>query len=413
MKNADEYGDHPVSNPLDTVESQQNEFDRSEPFISASIALVFVITGMVSAFATFSGIRLFLEEVGQASTLVNGVSVIMTIATGAIVIVGWSLITKYGPEARTTWLKACMLGLGAALLVITLSVSTLSNLMALVGPASKVADWRETHEVQTEIVDQLEVNGLGVKQLLPGWRAEMAKACPAAAQELNGGSVSGTGRGAGPVAFALGGVCEQTSAFVNAMEEAVLETGAAVIAARSALVDMREATRDRSSAVIDREDRFLLAGDALTKALQRLRIADLTKILDAGAAQVRSSVAELSGNSSFTPKQVETVRSIRDGVEGLIQSTAIITERLRHNPIPARQVITSPDYIEGVMKHAQRFVPVYAAAIGIDLFSLWAMLFMLTSKAGQPQNPRKTPAQGGRFDPTGTASHNKKEIGHA
>ena len=369
-----------------------NAFDRAEGYITILIGAVFVLTGMVSAFATFSGIRLFLEEVGQSSTLVNGTSIIITIATGAILIVGWSLIMKFGPEARTRTMKACMIALAAALLAITLSVSSLSNLMALVGPAAKVHDWRDTHRVQTEIVDQLELNALGVGQLLPGWRAEAAKACPAADQEINGGLISGTGRGVGPVAFALGGVCEQTRAFVRAMEDAIAETEAAVADARAALLLMRAATRDRKVPVIDREDRFLLAGDVLIRAMQRLRAADLNQVLEAGAQQVRRSVAELSSNSSFTAKQVETVRSIREGVEGLILSTEIITERLRENPVPGRRAITSPDYIEGVVKHARRFVPVFAAAIGIDLFQLWALLFMLVLKAGQPLPTRKTPA---------------------
>lgn len=361
-----------------------NAFDHAENYITAIIGAVFVITGMVSAFATFTGIRLFLEEVGQASTLVNGTSVIITIATGAIVIVGWSLITRFGPEARSAYTKSCMVGLGAALLIITLAVSSLSNLMALVGPAAKVHDWRATHHAQSEIVDQLELSALGVKQLLPGWHAEAAKACPAADQEISGGTISGTGRGTGPVAFALGGVCEQSKAFVAAMEEAIVETDAAVADARVALFEMRAATRDRKTAVIEREDRFLLAGDVLVMTMQRLRAADLTQVLEAGAKQVRASVVELSQNSSFTGKQVETVRSIREGVEGLILSTELITERLRARGVPERQVIQSPDYIEGVIKHAHRFVPVFAAAIGIDLFQLWALLFMLVSKSGQP-----------------------------
>ena len=367
---------------------QPNAFDRSEGYIGFVITCVFILTGMVSAFATFSGIRLFLEEVGQASTLVNGTSVIITIATGAIVIVGWSLITKFGPEARTRAKKSCMVLLGAALLAITLAVSSLSNLMALVGPAAKVKAWRETHQVQTEIVELLELNALGVKKLLPGWRAEAAKACPAATQEIDGGIVSGTGRGVGPVAFALSGVCEQTRAFVAAMELAIAETDAAVEEARLALRVMRMATRDRTRAVIEREDDFLLAADELTRALQHLRAADLTQVLDAGAKQVRASVAELSENSTFNDRQVETVRSIREGVEGLILSTDIITARLREAPVPERQAITSPDYIEGVIKHAPRFIPVAAAALGIDLFQLWALMFMLVSKAGQPPATR-------------------------
>ena len=374
----------------------QNGFDQAESFINAVLTSVFIITGMVTSFATFSGIRLFLEEVGESNTLVNGTSVILTIATGAIVIVGWSLITKFGPEARTAWLKAWMVFLGIALLAITLSVSSLSNLMALVGPASKVRDWRLTHVAQTEIVDQLQINALGVKQLLPSWRAEAAKACPAANQEINGGLISGTGRGLGPVAFALSGVCEQSRAFVAAMEGAIADTENAVADARAALSAMRVVMRDRSKAVIVREDDFLMSGDRLSIALQRLRAANLTGVLDAGAKQVRASVVELSGESAFTSKQAETVRTIREGIEGLILSTNVITERLAANPIPERQAITSPDYIEGVMKHADRFVPVFAAAIGIDLFALWSMLFMLAAKGGRRSSALEMPASKAR-----------------
>ncbi|SMX28208.1 hypothetical protein TRP8649_02323 [Pelagimonas phthalicica] len=393
----------------ESAESHFNAFDKSEGYVIAVIAAVFVITGLVSGFATFSGIRLFLEEVGQASTLVNGTSVIITIATSAIVIVGWSLITKFGPEARGRAMKSCMVLLGAALLAITLSVSSLSNLMALVGPASKVHDWRDTHRVQSERMERLELTALGVKQILPGWKAEAAKACPAAAREAEGGMVSGTGRGAGPVAFALSGVCEQTTAFVEAMEGAIAETDDAVDLARQALLEMRKATRDRKTAVIEREDHFLLAGDLLTIAMQKLRAADLTQILDAGAKQVRASVAELSENSTYTAKQVESVRSIRDGIDGLILSTELISAQLRAAPIPDRQAITSPDYIEGVIRHAQRFIPVFAAAIGIDLFQLWALLFMLVSKAGQPKCPRQTTALQTLLGLVQTTSKSKKE----
>lgn len=362
-----------------------NAFDLAEGYINILTSGVFIVTGMVSAFATFSGIRLFLEEVGQPGTMVNGTSVLMTIATAAIVIVGWSLIIRFGPEARSGFAKSLMVLLGAALLAITLSVSSLSNLLALVGPAAKIKDWRQTYTTQIELVDQLESSALGVKQLLPSWRAEAAKACPAAEREISGGLVSGAGSGAGPVAFALAGVCQQSQAFIQTMEEAVTETDSAVADARSALKQMRHATRDRSApSILDREDDFLNAGDRLTVALQRLRAADLTQILDAGAKQVGGSVAELSESSSFTPKQVETVRSIREGINGLVTSTEIITERLRKNPIPERQGITSPDYIEGVMRHLHRFVPVVAAAVGIDLFQIWALFFMLVSKMGQP-----------------------------
>lgn len=380
------YGNAPFQ---EGVEPAFNAFDRAEGFISTLFAMVFAITGMVSSFATYIGIRIYLEESGATNLLANGMSVILTIATGAILIVGWSVISRYGGDARGPILKVCMLGLGAALLAITLSVSSLSNLMALVGPGAKMHDWRLTHQIQTEIVAQLEVNALGAKQVIPSWRAEAAKACPAAEDEADGGVVSGTGRGTGPVAFALNGVCQQTLAFVTSMEDAIDETNAAVAEARAALALMRAVARDRDNPVIVREDNFLVAGDALIVALQRLRAADLTGVLDAGAKQIRASVAELSVDSAFTPKQVETISNIRNGIEGLILSTDIILERQRSNPVPDLQPILSPDYIEGVVKHAGRFIPVFAAAIGIDLFALWAMLFMLVSKAGRPSSARQ------------------------
>jgi hypothetical protein len=363
---------------------QRNGFDRAEKTIHLFLTCVFVITGMVSAYASFSGFNLFAEEVGGLPLLSKGTAVILTIAVASIMIVGWSLITKYGPEARGTRMKICMVLLGAALLAITLAISSLSNLMALAGPAAKVHDWRDTHAEFSLVVDQLESNAMGAKQLLPGWRAEAAKACQAATQEVGGGMVSGTGRGAGPVAFALSGVCAQTNSFVTAIEETLAEIETAVGHARLALQDMRATTRNRNIAVIEREDRFLLAGDVLNMALQQLRAADLTLVLEAGAQQVRASVAELSVNSTYTPKQVETVRSIHDGIEGLVTGTDIIVAQLRQTPIPERRAITSPDYIEAVMTHAHRFVPVFATAIGIDLFQLWALLFMLVGRAGQP-----------------------------
>lgn len=63
---------------------------------------------------------------------------ILTIAVTAILTTGWSVMFRYGPSARTPFLKLCMVGLGAMLFAITLSVSSLSNLMSLVGPSAKL-----------------------------------------------------------------------------------------------------------------------------------------------------------------------------------------------------------------------------------------------------------------------------------
>ncbi|MGJ8618625.1 MAG: hypothetical protein ACSHWS_17410 [Sulfitobacter sp.] len=370
---------------LDTgqAQSKPNGFDRSEGYVVVLTALVFGLISIVSAYATYSGTQLFLNEVGGSSTMIQGSAILLTMATAAILMVGWNLIAVYGSEARTRPASAGMLGLGVIMLCMTFSISTLSNVTALAGPASKVHDWRVTVEESSYAIDQLETVSKGVIQLLPGWQAEANKACPAADQELRGGLVSGTGAGSGPVAFALSSLCQQSRSFVASMEAALTETDQAVIEARSALQLMRQAVRDRETAVLGREDRFLAAGDTLTTALQRLRAADLTEVLTAGAEQVQASVTELGQNSTFTRAQVETVRGIREGITGLVISTNRVTQHLRSQPVPERTVIRSPDYIEAIATHAFRFTPIMAAAIGIDLFQMWVLLFFRAAKAGR------------------------------
>ena len=94
----------------------QNQFDKDEDWVTLIFAGVFIVCAVVSGYATFTGFRLFLQEVGDVGMLVNGTSVILTIAVVAILTVGWNVMCGWGPEARTSWLKFLMAVLGALLL---------------------------------------------------------------------------------------------------------------------------------------------------------------------------------------------------------------------------------------------------------------------------------------------------------
>lgn len=384
----------------DRAHEAPHAWERAKPFVLAVFGLVFVMTGLTSGYATFNGFTVLLEPTGVSSTLTYGLAVIITLTTSSIIIVSWNPVIKYGTLAQGKSQRFQMSILVIALLLISIFLSTLSNLVSLAGPPSILQDWRETRQEQSAIVDQLEINAFGVTQLLPGWRAEEAKACEAAQLEIGGGTISGAGAGAGPVSFALSGACQQTRAFVEAMEEALAESEAAVAEARAAIRAMRDATRNRTISVVEREDQFLLAGDALIEAMQRLRVADLSQVLDAGAQQVQASIAELSPDSTYSAAQIETVRSIRAGIEGLIVGTNIITERLQANSLPDRAVIRSPDYVEAVLMHAWRYAPMTAAALGIDLFAMWAYYFLIVLGRGQsaqtPPAARSNPGSNDR-----------------
>ena len=359
-----------------------DEAEKAQGWIGFQTAVLFFICAVVSGYATFAGIRLFLDEVGDVTTVASGTAVLLTIAVTSILGVSWGLIVRWGPEAPTFGLKFNMIALGAALFAITLSVSSLSNVMSLAGPAAKVHDWRIAHKTQTAHLNALETRVRGIAVLRPGWAAERDKACALAGYELESGTVSGAGRGTGPVAAALSGVCQQTRSIVASLDEAASSIDVSVDEARAALAAMQGAIRDRGRAVIDREGDYLRAADALNAAMQDLRAADLLDAIDAAAAQVAASVAELSANSTFSARQIESVRGIREGLSGLAGSTARVSNKLRTRDLPDYEPVASPDYLEAVMRHALRFVPIVAAAIGIDAIYLWSLGFHLTHRAG-------------------------------
>ena len=364
----------------------QNDFDRNEGWVTLTFTAVFVICAVVSAYATFVGIRLFLTDVGDVGMLVNGTSVILTIAVCAMLGVGWAVICRWGPEVRSPFLKIQMVGLGVILFGLTLCVSSLPNLMALVGPAAKIADWKEIHTENVVAVNEFANRSLGVLRLRPGWMAEHERACSLADGEIKSGLVSTAGAGIGPVSVALISVCKQTESFVASMDEAAAQTRLGVDEAHGALKIMRAAIRDRQSPVIDREDRFLDAGEAFNQALQRIRSADLSDVLEAGAAQVRQSVAELKPDSSFTAQQVEMVSALREGLSGLLAGTVAISETLRSEETPSYRPVASLDFIAAIRAYWVHFIPAFAAAIGIDCFQIWALMFLLVSKAGKDRH---------------------------
>ena len=224
---------------------------------------------------------------------------------------------------------------------------------------------------------------LGVLKLKPGWRAEMEKACALGKAEGKRGLVTSLGGGTGPVAAAFVGVCAQTESFVDSIDNAVAEIRLALVDARVALREMRAAIRDRSVSVIEREDRFLDAGDELNAAIQRIQSADLSDVLEAGAAQLRHSVAELKPDSSFTAKQVEMVAVMKQSLSGLLASTSMVSEQLRSEELPEFQPVESLDFISAVRTYWTNFIPAVAAAIGVDCFQIWSLGFLLVSKAGR------------------------------
>lgn len=360
-----------------------NAFDRSFAWIMTILAVTFTTCAVVSGYATFSGFRLFLQETGDDGALVNGTSVILTIAIVTILAVGWYLICSYGPEARTPCAKGLMVLLGAAFLAITLCVSSLPNVLTLVGPSSKVAHWKQGHAQATKYLDALSERALSVKALKASWQAERGKNCSLAGAELKGGTLSLSGAGKGPVAAALIGACEQTTSFIKSADQAVIDVTAAVERAREALRAVSLAIRDRDRAVIDREDDYLDASEVFNAQVQLIKTADMSRVLKAGTEQIRQGVAELGPGSSFSSKQVEMVAATRQSLSGLVASANAIAGRWDQEELPPYEPLTSPDYIAAIVLHWDKFVPAVAAAIGIDCFQVWALFFLMTSKMGK------------------------------
>jgi|GEM_PF-3929468 len=197
------------------------------------------------------------------------------------------------------------------------------------------------------------------------------------ASEASGGGATGA-RGAGPVSQSLEGAA------------AVLETGAtelraAIEASDKVAAGMREKLReisaianDRTTNIFDREEAFLKGASELRSMIGTMNSAGLGEMVRSTLAAVESAVSVMpTDGSKVGSRQAAAIEQTRMDMENIAGSLRKILDDLKGvEKTVGGSLVETTSLSQVVWEYKHNFKPALALAVGIDLFAVWALIFL-------------------------------------
>jgi hypothetical protein len=194
--------------------------------------------------------------------------------------------------------------------------------------------------------------------------------------EAKGGGATGA-RGAGPVSQSLEGAA------------AVLNTGAAEIRAAIDKADqdalkMREKLRDisaivnkREMSIFEREAAFMAGASELRSLIGAMNSAGLGEMVRSTLAAVESAVSVMpTDGSKVGARQEAAIEQTRADMETIAAALRKILDDLQGSQALSGSLVETASLSQVVWDHKHNFKPALALAIGIDLFAVWALIFL-------------------------------------
>lgn len=194
--------------------------------------------------------------------------------------------------------------------------------------------------------------------------------------EAKGGGATGA-RGAGPVSQSLEGAA------------AVLNTGAAEIRAAIEKADqdalkMREKLRDisaivnnRALSIFEREAGFMAGASELRSLIGAMNSAGLGEMVRSTLAAVESAVSVMpTDGSKVGARQAAAIEQTRADMETIAEALRKIVDDLQGTQALSGSLVETASLSQVVWDHKHNFKPALALAIGIDLFAVWALIFL-------------------------------------
>lgn len=194
--------------------------------------------------------------------------------------------------------------------------------------------------------------------------------------EAKGGGATGA-RGTGPVSQSLEGAA------------AVLNTGAGEIRAALEKADtdalkMREKLRDISAVVnkrdlniFEREAAFMAGASELRSLIGAMNSAGLGEMVRSTLAAVESAVSVMpTDGSKVGARQAAAIEQTRGDMETIAAALRKIIDDLQGVEGLSGSLVVTASLSQVVWDHKHNFKPALALAIGIDLFAVWALIFL-------------------------------------
>jgi hypothetical protein len=333
--------------------------------LSTTTSAALGILALASGVYTYIGVKGLLDG---SSALTAGAAIAYSIAVSVGIYVFWTYMLRFFPLLRSGHRRLEMLLamlIGSAAIV---AMSSWLNAAALAGSAAVEQHLAETVEDYQEVLEQAHENALAAQGLLPDIRIAASNFDSLAADEAQGGALTGTS-GSGTVVQLLTQISGQLRALdtqITGSKESVdslFEQGTAHLRKMRELVASQGAVEQRSIAFA--EEAVQLA--AIVSELKQTSVAPAVK--RAAEDLARSFIAPVPDGSSadLRTRQAGVIEEVRSAIGEQSQALARAADSVLDRPEAVAPRFTPISTAEAVLIYAEDFIPSWAGAISIDL----------------------------------------------
>jgi hypothetical protein len=333
------------------------------------------VLALASGVYTYLGVRGLLD--GSAS-FVFFAAIIYSAAVSVAIYAFWSFMLRFVPLVTSGVQRIGLFVTMALGCVMIIAMSSWLNAAALAGSAATEQHMAVTLQGYAEDLDQAHANALAAQSLLPDVLRAAERFSGLAADERDGGALTGT-TGSGSVVQLLtqmGTQMNQLAATITDSRDQVaiqFEQGSARLAAMRELVSTPGAVEPRA----DSFQTEAVQLSAIIAALQQTGVAASVKraSADLSAGFIAPVADGRSGDLANRQDQVmETVRASVAAQSAALTQAA--DEILATPPVEQRRFVPLSS-AEAVIRYWQDFVPSWAGAISIDLLPVVLVLVLM------------------------------------
>lgn len=358
------------------------------------ITLVLIALTFMSGGMTFHGLFTDLERDGGATTHTGLQALSIGVSVTLAIYVGWLVIMKLGPRMRTA-----LLGLTGYLFAIlftcwAVGVSSWYNLVGMAGPSAIIMYMDDETSRMGRIVDDVTERASQARAVIPSLDALAASSCAAYDAEVSKGLGTGSS-GTGPYSQALLTACTAARTVATSLRTAADRAEANAQKLGETLRGISHSVIDRNVPVSVREDRFRAGVAEVEDLLRSVRNEGLAPAAEASLASLRTSVLELpTDNTAFGAKQTALLSAVKSQMSEAADALSVVLAGLKQGSGAAFEQPKRVSVTDVTLRYIDRFIPQLLIAVGLDVYALFMMTYLIMAASGKPKIRRRR----GRFD---------------
>lgn len=334
----------------------------------------------IAVLATASGVYTYIGVRGLLDGSANFVffaAIIYSVAVSVGIYVFWTYMMRLLPlmrQASQRLMMGVVMLLGGLMIV---AMSSWLNAAALAGSAALEQHMAVTLEDYSGDLDAAHANALSAQSLLPDVQRATERFSTLAAQEREGGALTGAA-GAGSVVQLLSQMSSQLDALANSIIASqsrtaeLFETGSAHLAAMREMVSAPGAVQGRADAFAAE----LVRLTGVIAALQETSVAPSVKRAAADLSLGFIAPVADGQSAALVVRQDQAMANIRAAVAAQSDMLSAAADEILAQPGVAPRRFVPLSTAEAVWRYARDFLPSWAGAISIDLLPVALVLLL-------------------------------------